>query len=431
MANYVLEGPRWGGGPMGTAGGIVGWAVDATVPASLTDVIRAAFADWSSKANIAFKQLTTTYGAQITLSDGPIDGLNDVLGTTAYSYTGSAMMSADITFDSSEKWHLAGSTVVSGGGINLFPVALHEIGHALGLGHYKDGPAIMNPTLNNAVTDLTASDIAGIQALYGPPVAAPAPTSMPSLFGSVQVSASGTGGVIYGLYKALLGRAPDPLGLEGAAAGIAGGGTAAGLAGAILGSAEYASRIGSPLSDAAYVASLYANALNRAPDAAGQAFFLGELGAGVSRATVAVQIATSGEAQGILQPIFSAGVAVPDATSAQVARLYYGVLGRTPDSAGLVSFENLAKSVGTLAVAQTMLSSQEYALNFGNLANGDYLDTLFVGALGRHADPDALNYWSVQLVSTSRAQVAVQISQSAEAQVHLVGLIEQGAQVFA
>ncbi len=289
----------------------------------------------------------------------------------------------------------------------------------------------MNSTLNNTVTDLTASDIAGIQALYGPSVAAPATASMPSLFGSVQYSAAGSGGVVYGLYKALLGRAPDPLGLEGAAGALAGGATAASLAGAILGLAEYANRTGAPLSDAAYVASLYTNGLNRAPDAPGQALFVGELGAGVSRATVAAQIATSGEAQGILQPTFSAGVAVTDATIAQVARLYYGVLGRAPDSNGLAAFGSLAKSAGAQAVAQAMLSSQEYALNFGNLANDTYIDTLFVGALSRHADPDALNYWSVQLVGTSRDQVAVQISQSAEAQVHLVGVIEQGAQAFA
>jgi hypothetical protein len=431
MANYVLEGPRWGSGPMGTAGGTVGWVLDATVPASFAGVIRAAFADWTSQANIAFKQLSNPYGAQITLAGSYIDGPGKVLGTAEYSYTGSSMASATVTFDTGDGWHHAGGGVFSSGGIDLYPVAVHEIGHALGLGHYNDGPAIMNSTLNNAVTDLTASDIAGIQALYGPPAGSAVTVSMPALFGSLQYSASGTGGVVYGLYKGLLGRAPDPLGLEAAAAALAGGGAPAALAGGILGSAEYANRNGGAPSDAAFVSSLYLNALNRAPDAQGQAYFLGELGAGVSRAAVATQIATSGEAQAVLSPTFSAGIAVTDAASAQVARLYYGVLGRAPDSAGLAALQPVAKAAGAASVAQAMLSSQEYATHFGALSDGAFIDSLYVGALSRHADSAALTYWGGQLATAGRAQVAVQISQSTEAQVHLVGVIEQGAQVFA
>ena len=49
----------------------------------------------------------------------------------------------------------------------LYQVALHEIGHALGLDHSKDPNAIMFPTLGNKNVDLDATDIAGIQALYG------------------------------------------------------------------------------------------------------------------------------------------------------------------------------------------------------------------------------------------------------------------------
>ncbi len=121
MANYVLEGPRWGGGPMGTAGGIVGWAVDATVPASFVSVIRAAFADWTKAANISFKQLTTTYGAQITLTDSSIDGPNKTLGTTSYSYNGTVMASATVTFDSGEAGPHPAAQSSAAGGSSCFP----------------------------------------------------------------------------------------------------------------------------------------------------------------------------------------------------------------------------------------------------------------------------------------------------------------------
>src|SRR5262245_40515053 len=47
--------------------------------------------------------------------------------------------------------------------------ALHEIGHALGLGHSAVTTAVMY-AFANGVTTLQPDDIAGIQAIYGPPV---------------------------------------------------------------------------------------------------------------------------------------------------------------------------------------------------------------------------------------------------------------------
>jgi hypothetical protein len=350
------------------------------------------------------------------------------------------MVSAAVTFDSGEGWHASGNQIVSNDAVNFVVVAVHEIGHALGLDHYNSGPAVMNSIVDRSITDLTASDISGIQALYGAPATAnvsatPAPAPAPVVsstqtpFGTIQYSASGTGGTVYGLYKALLGRAPDVLGLESAAAALTNGASPAALAASILGSGEYAAKNASPLSDAAYVSSLFTNVLNRAADPAGQSFFLNELSAGLSRATVASQIATSNEAQGLLQPTFSAGVAVTDAASAQVGRLYYGVLGRTPDANGLAYFSTVAKSAGAAGVAQMMLSSQEFSNSHGNLSDAGYIDSLYMGALGRHADTSALSYWGGQVSGSGRAQVAVQIAQSPEAQVHLVGVIEQGQQV--
>jgi hypothetical protein len=431
MANYVLEGPRWGTGAVGTGGGTVSWAVDSTVSGGFTSQIGAAFADWTSRANIAFKQVASTASAQITFSLKPIDGLNKVLGTTDYTYSGQRMLSAAVTLDSGEGWHASGNQIVSNDAVNFFVVAVHEIGHALGLDHYNSGQAVMNAIIDRSVTDLTGSDIAGIQALYGAPATvsatvAPTVSATPMAFGTIQYTASGTGGAVYGLYKALLGRVPDALGLASSAAALANGAPPAAVAASILGSGEYAAKNASPLSDAAYVSSLYTNVLNRAPDAQGQSFFLNELGAGVNRATVAAQIATSNEAQALLQSTFTAGVAVPDAANAQVARLFYGVLGRAPDSKGLAYFSSIEKSAGAAGIAQMMLSSPEFVKSYGTLSDAGYVDSLYMGALGRHADASALSYWGGQVSGLGRAQVAAQIAQSQEAQVHLVGVIEQG-----
>jgi Ca2+-binding RTX toxin-like protein len=171
MADYVLEGPRWGSGPAGSAAGVVTWAIDASVPISFVSVFSAAFADWARYANITFQQVSSTSASDIDLKEAQIDGLDNVLAQTDYTYRVSSgsetFNSAAITFDSGEGWHVASNAVVSNHAVSLYVVALHEIGHAIGLDHYDAAPAIMNTYVDRSVSDLTSSEIDGIHALYG------------------------------------------------------------------------------------------------------------------------------------------------------------------------------------------------------------------------------------------------------------------------
>src|SRR5215212_6652048 len=120
MTNFILEGPKWGSAGLGTPGGTVTWAVDASIPRGFLTVIGSAFGDWAHYANIQFQEVASTASSQIDISLGAIDGLNNILGESNYFYSGTKFTSASIVFDSGEGWHVAGSQIVSNGNVNLF-----------------------------------------------------------------------------------------------------------------------------------------------------------------------------------------------------------------------------------------------------------------------------------------------------------------------
>ncbi|WP_315831395.1 DUF4214 domain-containing protein [Bradyrhizobium prioriisuperbiae] len=419
MVDYVLEGPKWGTASFGTAGGIVTWAVDATVPASFLAELSAAFADWSHYANIEFQEVASTAVSQIDFTMSAIDGLNQILGETSFYYSGSKFISAAIEFDTGEGWHLSGSQIISNSAVNLFQVALHEIGHAIGLDHYNATPAIMNAYLNTSVTDLAQSDIDGVQALYGS-----APPQ--NLFGATVHDVQGPGGEIYALYDAILGRTPDPLGFEGWVSLLEHGTSLHEVAARILASPEAQLHLGAA-DNATFVEQLYQTALHRQPEAAGLQGWTNALNQGMSRADIAIAFALSTENVSGMQASLNAGVFAPDLDASNVARLYYGLLGRAPDAAGLAGWTNVIKDGASLtSIAQAFLNSTEYNSSHAGMSDAQFVDSLYVNALGRHADSAGLQGWVNALANgTSHADVAIGIAESAEALNHHLSHIEQ------
>ena len=110
------------------------------------------------------------------------------------------IVSGEIRLDSSEQWAPVGKT-----DLNFYAVALHEIGHVIGLEHVPDASEIMNASVS--ALDLGDGDILGARVLYGDEEGAVVPPAEED-----PIAASG-GGLGFGLIAVILGAIAALLGL--------------------------------------------------------------------------------------------------------------------------------------------------------------------------------------------------------------------------
>ena len=182
MADYTLEGPRWASSPITWSFALANYLGQAaysaisltfqSVSAVFQNDVTWAFQRWAQVANLNFVQTGDGSGVDIRLGWTAIDGAAGTLGITSYNFDGNGHFLPDnvVEFDSSDTWVLGTDGdyhAVSSSGVGFRIIALHEIGHALGLDHYNASSAVMNSILSGAVSDLTQSDLDGIRALYG------------------------------------------------------------------------------------------------------------------------------------------------------------------------------------------------------------------------------------------------------------------------
>jgi hypothetical protein len=101
--------------------------------------------------------------------------INDptVLGVTWYSTTRDEF---DMAIDNTNFTWVAGCA----GNYSLRTVYLHELGHALGLGHSSDTSAVMYAYYGGPRCALTQDDVDGVSALYPDDGTTPAPTNTPT-----------------------------------------------------------------------------------------------------------------------------------------------------------------------------------------------------------------------------------------------------------
>jgi len=134
------------------------------------DEIALAFAAWSAVADIQFVEVadnglpSNLAGAQGDIRIGAHD-FDGAYGTLAHAYyppPNGTTIAGDLHFDSEETW-----SCTPAGGIDIGIVALHEIGHSIGLRHSYSGLAVMNPSYNASLTGLQTDDVEGAVSIYG------------------------------------------------------------------------------------------------------------------------------------------------------------------------------------------------------------------------------------------------------------------------
>lgn len=185
IAEYALAGSGW---PRNASGGVAlgysfGSLTEKMDPNTAKAEVERAFGEWARYANVTFtpaqaakalRSIDILFGRRAHGDAYSFDGPGGVLAHTFYpSPPNSEPVAGDMHFDADEAWR-------AGADLDLYSVALHEAGHALGLAHSDRPGAVMYPYYRGTA-GLGSDDIAGARALYGAPVgqtpAAPPPST--------------------------------------------------------------------------------------------------------------------------------------------------------------------------------------------------------------------------------------------------------------
>lgn len=117
-----------------------------------------------------------------------------------------------------------------------------------------------------------------------------------------------------------------------------------------------------------------------------------------------------------------------DGNAGEAYRLYQAAFDRTPDKVGLGFWINaLDNGIGLHEVAASFIGSGEFAHLYGaDASDTQFVQALYANVLHRAPDASGYEFWTNTIHVTTRAEVLVAFSESAENQVQVVGSIQNG-----
>jgi len=148
--------------------------ISGSVQSQYQAVIERAIQTWAAATGLTFTQVPASAASDIQIGWGDFDTTSS--GTVGYTSSAgdnagqiqSVIVRLEDPAEDPLIAGIGGALTYSGTQTELYQVALHEIGHALGLAESSDPNSVMFPLLGPSNTSLDATDITDVDALYNP-----------------------------------------------------------------------------------------------------------------------------------------------------------------------------------------------------------------------------------------------------------------------